>query len=870
MPAHHVRLVLVYGLACMFTGKCLWAAIEMPNGEPIPTMVLPDPKTSDQGWMAWVCAEGYVPRESWRDGAKPSATGTKLTFMAPCFFLREPYQAAGKETNNWVLIGSKVPGAASDLRVDKVWGWVPESVLLTRIDCLKNPLSGIHHKVLMVNDPGKKKDDGRKLGMLVDAPFVEARPRKELKLYDPLFIFKMLPREDNARFMLVGTSPRFKVDDPSILGWVDAEKTDVVRWNTRQGIEWTNEATWPDVVPPQQRRTEPAEIIDSIEGNYVKFYPAEFNIRAAGQNPGAPRVLFPEAFAPISNLNLKEDIPPPLRQRFEATRKAFPDAPVSRGFRPMHMRPPLLESAKEVEEGNDPHDRLQLGRKPQKLRNELLYVGGIGGRNKLSAQEIDTIRAEASKLVGDLREIEILFLVDRTGSMDEFFPGVAKVIEEITNDAVARQRVGGGKVSVAVAMYDDRETDVKPRATPMIVLAPLDDVTKFAAGKTNKAGGAIAEKVRAAVAVGGGDPGEEMVQGLLDAVSQVRFSRWSYKMIVLLTDDGDHVAQKTKDLATRVALEQAELDKIQSALVPKIGSPVELFLVQVKDPDQTDASKSLQRQINYLLEAQLKWLPDSKRELVATKVIGQQGDVATSIRARYEQAKAEAEAKARQMAALASSSPVGIGPEVRRIYQAATGKNLDQYLAESDETQVFRPGFVWKYSVGPNQKRGDEQIRISLMLTRVELSKLNRFLEAFINEAETTDPKTALLRMIEVTDGDRFFEDLRAANKGVLTGNDIARAKLAIEFQTPLFKVDPNKLDQRLSRVDLEIVRHRSEILKGIEKNIAYSFEQQTITLAGEQIKVWRKKQEFVWDRFFSRYPGEDSQWCWIREDELP
>ena len=860
------------------------AELKMPPGRALPKMVLPDPnvKAEQQGWMVFIAAKGFKPRASWEDNASPLKDAPSLRFMESVFAILE-YQAPGTMTNNWMLVGKKKDGDRRDLTIDSIYGWVPRDMVLDTNKCRTNPLSGIHKKLLMVNDPTLKAIAGDKMGWLVGTPRPDAADFFQVKLYEPLFVYKFVPREDSAKFALVGLTPEIQVAtaQQQIKGWVDLEKTPHAFWNTRQGIEWNYLSTWPDVKAPDTRRIAPVKTYAEVGDAYGDYYRD-----LAPMAPENPRILFEEKLLELGPANRplsRKSLPPHLAQRYQDLQDKFPTEKVSRPYKPEHSRPPLLETG---EEGQARPGLPLIVR--TRGNNELLRIGGIGGRGSLTAAQIDEIRNECSKRVGDVQAVELLFVVDRTGSMNDFFPAVADTIKRITDDA--QRGVGQtGNVKIGIVMYDDRETDAafnRQRPTPTELVHALEEVS----GNDGRSRGQrMADLVRGKSAVGGGEPGEEMVQGMIDAVNheKVVFSPWSYKIIVVLTDDGDRIgAPVENNQPGALATESKLLNRLREVVWPADSSPRHVVIVQVKEPDNRPESRSLVRQVKYLQEQTWARDPESKQQLIETVIATNREAAIARINEKYETARQAAKRLADEIASLASANPVEVGPEAKRLWSLANpGLAIEEYLAKGEGNQVFRPGYVWKWPLGQEGKQDKQQCKTCALLTKPEIEDINYTIRNLLRNAETKTPRDALKEMIDILakgtpaeaeetsqlpESDETSQPPKAGKTSRTTGNDLFKARFGIELSSPLFRVDPANLDARLARQDIEDIRRRYLILEGIEKGVARSLKPSVIELAGEKLTRWEVEKEIPHDRFFSRYTDDETRWCWVSEDELP
>ena len=925
-------LAFLLGCSVVVVSVPCEGAIEMPGGKPIPGYAKADSRAIEQPWIHWVVSAGYVPKEKWEDAAPANPDASPLPFMSSVVVLAE-YQAGV----NWLLIGlldeTPANGGPDDskarLRVRKALGWVPATFVLDSRESLKNPESGIAYKVLFVNDASKEAGDGVKIepGSVYDAPTATARKRDQRYLYDPYFVYKFVPNTNQPRFMLVGERLSFPITDPAldklVFGWVDVDRSPVIRWDTRQGVEWTSETTWPDV-PAAKRRKHPAEVYGTIAENWAALYPSD-----AGTGAVESKVLFPERFLAVEKMR-QEWIPPGFVDRFRRFQREK-GVLISRGFAPHHMRLPVLDTAATSQSTGKASQKESLPRKNEDDGNELLRVGAIGGFGSLSPQEVDDIRKEANRLAGVAANIDILFLVDRTANMDPYFPRVAVAVQQIAEDAVRRAADSKGEVRVAVAMYDDTE-GYSTQHDPVEVVFPMTPLTSAAQAAK------LADKIRDQKPLEGGEQGEMMFEGLRVASERVGFKEESQKLIVLLSNEGDRSFRGLPDGG--LAEETRQLDGLKSVFLAKGSFPVELLAIQVESPHVSKACEAFKRQIDGLKNRGKTWQIEAGRQRglvtyeVLNKALGplaEQKQILALVQGRYEALKEDAERFRLDLEKInrIDGFHTEIGPEVQRLMKDR-GMSLDEFL-KSERPQLFQEGYVWKFPKDLVDRTA--QVRVALLLSRAEIKDVVNIISPIADSEEGSDPVDGMKALLEAASGDsktmyklsdKILGTLRAGevpesivsklsrlkdkefdgqpafvgelrkildeselrkyqdhildlsenrSNGKIrhrTLNDYAKVKLGIEFKTELLRLDPRRtIDPRLSIEGLEILKNRRDRLQDILMDVSRDYELTKKTVAGRSVDSWTPGKAYKYRRFFERFPG-DTEWCWVREDELP
>lgn len=801
-----IGVLLVLG--CSGVPGVLRAAVEMPveNGRPVPlpTKVL---QRDGEDWKVWVAYDRYRPRVKWLDEAAPNGLRF-LKFLEPLYVL---YDHQGPE-GDYLLLGE----ADSNGSVRSVVGWVRKDIIVLGPESQKEQATGVHRKVMLITRETVLKDTGGKFEDSVPfrhAPQTEAAPKDRFQLYNIFFVYGQtrpsVPGKTDDVYVLLGNdqyfSERSTTQDPTkvVLGWVPWRH--ITRWNTREAILWDRESTLDSAKP---RRTTPGRFFATVQ---------------------AARALLDGKLADADAATLFREV---LDQRG-----------LSKVFAPHHMRYPLLEFSS----GELTVDGAEFPR--QYRGNELLKVGAIGGFAGLTPGEIEDLRRQLERINQQISATELLFVIDDTGSMYQYFDDVAKLVSRISSQAANSSRLQ----RVAVAFYND--TDEKdPQRNPVVfpqASFPLRDVSSH--------GRQIEQTVATHNAVSGGDRREQLYRGLQEAILNAKFSTWARKLVIVIGDCGDKTDRKGDET------QEAQLAEL---FLPPGQSPIELFAVHVGNTTEDEHAKAFGVQMNSVVrllnERAAKAKPDVRRTLGSYRKASDDS-LEGALRERYDELAREAEAIRSNMENVrAGKFQTEIGPEYDAILRRA-GIDLTK-LRNQQGVQLFREGFVWRYSTDPQRP---PQVRMQLLLERSTVESLVKIMGRLTGQRRELiggkiTVKEALTALINDAVGDRerdphaSFEEAVMKRLGLVARSPLLKKRTNAEFNLKLVEDDLVELAHRVERMqDLLDKKERTWVKKEVEE-------------AGRKVTKYEGGPAREYDRSFT-LPNSNVRWYWLDvETELP
>lgn len=280
------------------------------------------------------------------------------------------------------------------------------------------------------------------------------------RYFRPYFLFDTYPHGGSPQFYQIGSRPQ----KDSVIGWVPA--TAVTRWDTRVGARYRREEG--RRLPPLLVYADKAPLEEIISTGSTKAQPIA---RATWK---ADRVPMPWPITDVAHMTVDGQVHEVVQISFLG----------------------------EFKEGSS------LDADPPAAPET---VGKLGG------QEVKQIQA-------GIRQLDVVFVIDATGSMGPFIDAVKQTVKDLT----ARLKGLPFQPDVAFALVAYRDHDV-----------PSGYITKHfdLEGDTDKFLGRIAE-LRAGE---GGDTAEAVYDGVREALEKTSWrSRYSAKVLVLCGDASGH------------------------------------------------------------------------------------------------------------------------------------------------------------------------------------------------------------------------------------------------------------------------------------------------------------------------------------------
>lgn len=793
------------GLLLLFVPALAPAAVRMPGDKPLPREPRPDPDLKPEDGkvppqLFYVAYEGLRPRELPQAGAAEVEPARPIRFMEAY-----PWAADYQDGAEGYILLVKT-NQAGDKVLDWI-GWVNKKYLVMQRRAQFNRYNRIYRKAMIINSVESQIKEKRFVDTIPVrlAPLDSGRPRATYRLFSLFYVFGQADG-----FVLLGSSPEFDPDsDPdapfkTVLGWMPKERVSI--WNTREAIEWDTPST-----------SAATELRSIPQGRlYVSTDLRSLTPRPRRSRPGR---IFEEprfAYAALKNSDSREGSI--FSEAFTFQGESIP----LRDLR--EMRFPVFDW-----NGTPEYPRLT------ESANELLKVGVKGSfvteeGKQISPSEIDRIQEGIRSINSQLGSAEIIFVIDDTQSMRDWFTAVADVYDEIVGLVL---KESGRQVKIGVTYYNDNEDGKNPNP---VVVNRLSDARKQGAQE--------ARKVREHLYVSGGLPREMVFDGLKKAVRESGLSPTvARKIVILIGDMGDHSNENDPAHARQVA--QAFLEKAKEA-------PVEFFPIQVIDPDNTP-NKIDSRAFKKQMQTILKELKQSEDHYYSLKL--NEGDKVTEehrrrlreiIRKRYD----EMTLQVRRWRETLDEYERGnwdntrIDPELEKILKD-NGVELDQ-LRRARGFQVFREGYVWRRT--PHQEE-TYQIRDRLLVNDKDINVLLKILEA-VTSKDPNRPKVKDLvaRLVETQVGDNRIsaedaQDLRGKLKsGEITVDEIIDKATGMKVRNPFLTRKLKDLnDDRFTEKELHELRYKKMILEGVLAGKENRFEEYTRTEGGFEKRYWHQ-----------------------------
>ena len=782
--------------------------VETPRNATVSPRYIVDKATGSP--VVWVTYDGYQPRRA--PGKDDPSGAPPLGFMKPYPYAAE-YQS-GSDT--YLLL---VQADAETRKVTQKIGWVSSRYVLRSNHALRDPATRIFRKGMIVNTAfSLKQGQPLEKAPILLTPEPTAKPNREFSLSNIYFIYAETDPADPVKgYALLGAAPYFNqtegLRNPAsvrelVLGWVP--KSRVCLWSTREALEWDTDSTLPTARPRRKKTGHVYRTIDDAK-KALKGQKAEH--------------LFEEVFADGVSLPFPYD-----RTRY----------PIVAFDRPR---------------GGGTTLSLPLG---DNVLRKVGIVGGFvdaGGRPVADLANLEKLQRRIRALADELSTTEVLFVIDDTGSMSEWFKTVAATVESIIESVKKDQ---SRNVRIAITYFNDVEEGVS--LDKAVIARKLVDA-RSARGQE------MVDELKKHRAVDGGDPREQMFHGIKKGVEVAGFQPNARKIVILIGD----MADKSNENDPNHAPEKA----VREMLLPAGQSPIEFYAVQVVDPESHGDARAFRKQMGTLLglmRADLVSRYKVKREEAPSRCgyfsSQNKNQVRDKINERYAALRQQAEKLKGESAAAGRGEWTRISPELERILK---DQGIDiEPLRKAGGFQLFEYGYVWEKSI-----EGIPQTRVRLLVSDGELQSFVDVLASLDSNdpGKRTSEKQVITNLVQTHIGE-LQDRLKVELKDELKREDwsfdsvILRSK-GLTAKSPLLKraIDDIKDDAITSRERQDVLR-KKKMLEDVRNNVEYDYQQREV---GEtfKIKVWdrvgarRQKQ-----RLFSIGGDNSVKWCWVDFDK--
>ncbi|MFA6715365.1 MAG: vWA domain-containing protein, partial [Victivallaceae bacterium] len=370
--------------------------------------------------------------------------------------------------------------------IKTISGWVDADNVFTGIMAMRTP-QNIFRKALIINrlsEKGSRRKHRLDVADVYAAPSFNSEKIKRLGLFNFYFTWQVHKNAKGEVFYLLGTRsalPDERYPEGSILGWVCKDR--ILDWNTRQAIQFYKENL--------AQRKQPVKIFQTRK---------ELNNWQQG-------------------LKTKEE---PM---------AIEDVSV-KSWQPEWTRFPLL-NVDETDLGNDKSGIQQIGY----IGDQLDVTSGkmIGGRGQVASRQ-----QRLERLKQQIRNIDIVFAIDATGSMFKFYQfiskGLTETMTEISNKYGVKASIDRPNIRFAVIFYRDYY-DKQNGIDRTFKVLPLTDDLKKALNYLSS------EQVLPGQGVNPDNKSElteAVFYSVYNGLEQLNFNKGSFRQLILVGDFGNH------------------------------------------------------------------------------------------------------------------------------------------------------------------------------------------------------------------------------------------------------------------------------------------------------------------------------------------
>lgn len=741
------------------------------------------------------------------DGAMIRTAPTRTAAKAGnAKFLDQYYLAATEATDGGRKFHLAATMDPATRTITNFVGWIDDADVMLAKQAIKE--NGIFQKALIINDwktiggeleieaASARNGAGTRTG-------TEGQPYDEvakLGLFQFHFVFKRHTTAEGQEFVLLGGRPNVtNVTKPAetILGWVPISRAQI--WSTRQAVEFdkgTLDKRIASATPEQAKNG----------GGGVDIYEEEAELRA-----------FLQGETELSGTPI------------EAV--ASEDTRV-KSWKHNVQRFPLLESKK--------NDVLPAAGALYRVGyiGDQVYAGG-GAASGSVGSNAETI-ADAQDKLNDLMRskwtLDILFVIDSTGSMKSYFPAAADAVQQIVRQVKEAHGENGPQVRFSLNFFRDY---------------PDEEISYLIRREGLTANGdLIAQTLRNETSTGGGDEPEAVFHGIDYAISAAanEVGKTGFRAMIVIGDKGNHRrdprGHTTQTIAKRLGDEGYEFFSIQ--------------VVNPKDIER-DADAALFR--------------DQMREisrLLAPGTLNDPMGVVTNDPARIVQ---EITARSRKMAEDTllvkerlddiGRGEVGLqeigrdyGVQVsRKISELMKAKGIDPAIFVEKSVQIFGRGWTTE-----NTPEGTAQNRLVLLIDRPSLEQLIGILGGFLKEAPSQDTVSKVWTNV-------LKQQIGEANLDVnKTVAELIASHTGIPVRRNLLHKTLDEIS-RLSPAELAAVWHELEgdmhRIRALYGEKAVLVEEVVETDGRRTWKVSDQGTRKVW------WKG-DTDYAWIPANELP
>jgi Mg-chelatase subunit ChlD len=722
---------------------------------------------------------------------KADGPGMKRAKYGDALFLADSHTANGKTFH--------LAGELAERGKLAIKGWLRAEDVLLRREALQSEYK-IFRKAIIVN---KWNDAGGKMELntanalngpgtrLDGSSFDKIR---ELGLFQFYYVFKTVERPGKPTSFLLSETPvipRANRFTENVIGWVDGRR--VIEWDTRQAIEFNKSN-----LAKRLEEVDPAKIAEGAGGVAIFEEEAELKAFMDGETTLNDKPLTPIA---------EEDTRHVERWSYETPR--FP-----------------LFKAKANDLAPELGNILELG-----YIGDQIYVEG--GTKGLSAPEVARDQAKIREARSSVREINLVFAIDATGSMKRFMQASAESVVQVAADidnAYRGNEENKPLIRYSVVLYRDYQEENKKRSF-LTARLPLTESVEQVEGFLLEA----TEDVQ-----GGGTPPEAVFHGILQAIEasdREITNPSSFKIMILIGDQGNHAEDKRGYTVEGVAarLKQSKFDDFAG-----------IHVMTGPTAKNDSGFKEQVQKIGNLMAI--------KNRLALTKP----EQLAPAIVKRAQERVVEMELSAKAIEEVAQGVGLAqIGERygvrvARKVTQAieAAGVNPRNYVNQS--ASIFGRGWTTR-----NSRNGQEQCNLVHLVEQHNIDMLVGILAGFTSKLVTRQD-------IQDVWGAVLKSQLGESNLNIDRPiSDLITEYAGLPMKSGILKKSLNEL---ASEGDDFLADAQDELERQKERMVAFRTNRkiEIVEQDNGRFEVKDMGERKVW------WQGADQKYAWITADELP
>lgn len=878
--------------------------------------VLPSPVPGEAGWRVWVAADRLPVRQDPNPGADEVA-GVSLGFLDDYYAAAKfPADGGPEAAGTWYFLAR---ADAAGKKVNVPLGWVPGNLLLLGAEARKLAGTSLTEKAVMVNTAESVAAALRPVLTLtadqaaeLDRPPVDGRLPVGPQVRRALLAARGVELSDKAEVL---QSPR----DPAVKLVVDEGADRYYRFEVRpagDGREVYDSLGMVGVddgpLPGARRRTG-FRLANTFA--VYKYHPDDANPKhvllgvQSSFDPGSGRAVV-KGWVPhdrVARWNTAEGM-----RWDEATRPRDPAGQVlgTRGDAEKWLRRDggaavVTEDPAAAYTPSTPRLLvLDGGRKDEGTKNELFRLaasGDLGRPDGRPPADAGKLRDDLALVDDGLRQLDLLFVVDDSQSMQACFRPVGEVIEKVLTAAKgARGRAGPAaakadpgdkpaaatisRLRVAVTYFSDDEAGPAEKAVRAGRFVEVFDaktsdaeaearIARIVGRPGQRDSGVKGHQFRA-----GGTVPERLYEGVEGAVDEVaadlNASPLSRRVMVVISDAESHPLRGETDRNSRLL--------VADKLCPARGNPFEFYAIRVEVEGATAADRGPEA---VALGAQMRALCGelNRREERRVKVPGvtvarffPQADatevdvkaLTDALEDRFRRLVAEQEKARSQLVQLRlgewPANPSRLEPLVLSAL-ATAGLSLDQ-MRRFEALEVYRTGYGWR-----NGPAGRRQLQTEFLMSEGDLNLLVTSLEQVFGRGGVVPARDRLELAYK-----EQLKTLAKEDRPFATFADAFASRFGIKTRPGLLNTPPDQLFEGLKKDPKEVaeVVCRINRLRDRQQGVTRTWAVQEVagTGGGPPSYVPAGDGGGAPDRvrrYFTQ-PGSDVKYYWVPFEELP